>query len=74
MRGSVSSQADGRSGIGLLFLFALAALLVVLAVWALGALGGWWILGLAMVVHLVMTTAVLWGLARALSDRAEPTA
>ncbi|HKN94582.1 MAG TPA: hypothetical protein VJU60_09635 [Thermoleophilaceae bacterium] len=74
MKGSVSPQTDGRSGIGLLFLFAFATLLVVIAVWALGALGGWWVLGVAMVVHLAMTAAVLWGLARALSDRAEPTA
>lgn len=63
------SQADGRNGLGLLFLFALATLLVVIAVWALGALGGWWVLGVAMVIHLAMTAAVIWGLARALADR-----
>lgn len=74
MRGPISSPSDGRSGIGLLFLFALATLLVVIAVWALGVVGGWWVLGVAMVVHLGMTTAVLWGLARALSDGADPTA
>lgn len=59
------------SGLGLLFLFALATLLVVLAVWLLGMLGGWWVLALAMLVHLGMTAAVIWGLARALAD--EPT-
>jgi hypothetical protein len=60
------------SGLGLLLLFAVATLLVVLAVWLLGVVGGWWVLGLAMVVHLGMTAAVIWGLARALSDRPGP--
>jgi hypothetical protein len=60
------------SGLGLLFLFAVATLLVVLAVWLLGAIGGWWVLGLAMVIHLAMTAVVIWGLARALSDQPGP--
>jgi hypothetical protein len=59
---------DRISGLALLFLFSLATLLVVIAVWALGAFGGWWLLGLAMVVHLGTTAAVMFGLARALSD------
>jgi hypothetical protein len=60
------------SGLGLLFLFAVATLLVVLAVWLLGVVGGWWLLALAMFVHLGMTGAVIWGLARALADRPTP--
>jgi len=60
------------SGLGLLFLFATATLLVVLAVWLLGMLGGWWLLGLAMLVHFGMTGAVIWGLARALADGPTP--
>ncbi|HEX6460376.1 MAG TPA: hypothetical protein VF032_15755 [Thermoleophilaceae bacterium] len=67
-----SSPVEGRGGLGLLFLFALATFLVVVAVWAVGALGGWWVLGVAMAIHLGMTAAVLWGLARALADRSEP--
>jgi hypothetical protein len=65
-------QADRPSGLALLFLFSLATLLVVLAVWALGVVGGWWMLGLAMGVHLVMTATVLIGLVRALSDPPGP--
>jgi hypothetical protein len=53
-------------GLRLLFLFALATALVVFAVWAVSALGGWWMLGVAMAIHLTMTAAVLVGLARAL--------
>jgi len=60
------------SGLGLLFLFSVATLLVVLAVWLLGVFGGWWLLGLAMLVHLAMTAAVIWGLARALADAPTP--
>jgi fatty acid desaturase len=63
---------DRVSGMALLFLFSLATLLVVIAVWALGVLGGWWMLGVAMVIHLGMTTAVMFGLARALSDGPSP--
>jgi hypothetical protein len=60
------------SGLGLLFLFTLATLLVVLAVWLLSVLGGWWVLSIAMLVHLGMTAAVIWGLARALEDGPGP--
>jgi hypothetical protein len=57
---------DMRQGLGLLFLFSLATALVVFAVWAIGLLGGWWMLGVAMAIHLSMTATVLVGLARAL--------
>jgi hypothetical protein len=67
------AREDERpSGLALLFLFSLATLLVVLAVWALGVFGGWWTLGLAMIVHLGMTAAVLLGLGRALSEPPDP--
>ena len=72
-RSTAEAHQDERpNGLGLLFLFSLATLLVVLAVWALGIVGGWWMLGLAMAVHLVMTAAVLLGLVRALSDPPAP--
>lgn len=69
---SEARHGDRPSGLALLFLFSLATLLVVLAVWALGVVGGWWMLGLAMGVHLVMTATVLIGLVRALSDPPGP--
>ena len=71
LNGSTGEDERPR-GLALLFLFSLATLIVVLAVWALGVVGGWWMLGIAMGVHLVMTAAVMLGLARALSEPPAP--
>lgn len=45
-------------------LFTVAILLVVGAVWALAALGGWWMLALAMLVHLCVSALVMFEVAR----------
>jgi len=45
--------------IGLISLFTTAILVVVGAVWALAAVGGWWMLALAVAVHLTASAIVL---------------
>jgi hypothetical protein len=39
-------------------IFTTAALIVTGAVWALAAVGGWWMLGVAVAVHVAMTAVV----------------
>ncbi|MBA3806920.1 MAG: hypothetical protein H0X28_00790 [Solirubrobacterales bacterium] len=55
--------------IGLISLFTGAILVVVGAVWALTAVGGWWMLGLAVAVHLLASTIVLAEVAAVLTDQ-----
>ncbi len=51
----------------LLMVFATATAIVVGAVYALYALEGWWLLGLATAIHLLMALAVMWAVWRTLS-------
>ena len=55
--------------IGLITLFTTAILVVVAAVWALGAVGGWWMLALAVVIHLLASAVVLAEVAAVMSDQ-----
>jgi glycosyltransferase A (GT-A) superfamily protein (DUF2064 family) len=50
-------------------IFTVAILLVVGAVWALAAVGGWWMLGLAMLVHLCVSALVMFEVARVIGGR-----
>ena len=53
------SPEDEDRGTALLALLAAASMIVVGAVWMLGAIGGWWMLALAVAVHLTMTAIVI---------------
>lgn len=55
--------------IGLISLFTTAILVVVGAVWALAAVGGWWMLALAVAVHLTASTIVLAEVAAVMTDQ-----
>lgn len=55
--------------IGLIVLFTTAILVVVGAVWALTAVGGWWMLALAVSVHLLASTIVLAEVAAVMTDQ-----
>jgi small-conductance mechanosensitive channel len=55
--------------IGLISLFTAAILVVVGAVWALTAVGGWWMLALAVAVHLTASAVVLAEVAAVMSDQ-----
>jgi hypothetical protein len=55
--------------LGLITLFTVAILVVVAAVWALTAVGGWWMLALAVAVHLLASTVVLAEIAAFMTDQ-----
>ena len=55
--------------IGLISLFTTAILVVVGAVWALAAVGGWWMLALAVAVHLTASAIVLAEVAAVMTDQ-----
>jgi small-conductance mechanosensitive channel len=55
--------------VGLITLFTTAILAVVGAVWALTAVGGWWMLALAVTVHLLASTIVLAEVAAVMTDQ-----
>jgi len=55
--------------IGLITLFTTAILVVVGAVWALAAVGGWWMLALAVAVHLSASAIVLAEVAAVMTDQ-----
>jgi len=55
--------------IGLIGLFTTAILVVVGAVWALAAVGGWWMLALAVAVHLTASAIVLAEVAAVMTDQ-----
>lgn len=55
--------------IGLITLFTTAILVVVGAVWALTAVGGWWMLALAVTVHLLASTIVMAEVAAVMTDQ-----
>jgi small-conductance mechanosensitive channel len=55
--------------VGLLSLFTIAILVVVGAVWALTAVGGWWMLALAVTVHLLASAVVLAEVAAFMTDQ-----
>jgi small-conductance mechanosensitive channel len=67
--GPARSPGDG-TGITLLLLFTLATMIVVGAIWMLAALGGWWMLALAIAVHLAMTSVVLRAVVAVADERA----
>jgi hypothetical protein len=74
LRGSVAHHLSRHpSGdhqiIGLITLFTVAILVVVCAVWALTAVGGWWMLALAVAVHLLASAVVLAEVAAVMSDQ-----
>lgn len=55
--------------IGLITLFTTAILVVVGAVWALTAVGGWWMLALAVTVHLLASAIVMAEVAAVMTDQ-----
>jgi hypothetical protein len=55
--------------IGLISLFTSAILVVVGAVWALTVVGGWWMLALAVFVHLTASAVVLAEVAAVMTDQ-----
>jgi hypothetical protein len=60
---------DGDRGLALLALFIAAMLLDVTGVWVLSALGGWWLLTLAMAIHLLMACLVLGAVTGVVGDQ-----
>lgn len=60
---------DSRSGLTMFLIFTAAVLVVTGAVALVALVGGWWILGAAFAIHLVVTTAVVATIARVMSDR-----
>ena len=58
-----------RQIVGLISLFTIAILVVVGAVWALTAVGGWWMLALAVTVHLLASAVVLAEVAAFMADQ-----
>jgi small-conductance mechanosensitive channel len=53
------SPGDEGQGTALLALFTAASMIVVGAVWMVGTFGGWWVLALAVALHLTMTATVI---------------
>jgi hypothetical protein len=56
----------------LLYVFSFATAIVVAAVWALGEIGGWWLLAVAVTIHLTTTLGVIRTVLRTLSETGEP--
>jgi hypothetical protein len=64
------TRDDTEDGPLMLLLFVEATLAVVGGVWLLGSGSAWWLLAVALTVHLGMTVLVLWVVFAIVSDRA----
>ena len=56
---TLASRSGDHQILGLILLFTAAIFAVVGAVWALSAVGGWWMLAVAFLVHLLASALVL---------------
>ncbi len=63
------SPDDGGQILALIALFTGATLLVVGAVWALTVVTAWWMLAVAIAIHLATTSVVLIEVARVIGER-----
>lgn len=61
---------DSRGGLAMFLIFTAAVLIVTGAVALVALVGGWWMVALAFVIHVLMTTVVVATIARVMDDRA----
>ncbi|MEO9118203.1 MAG: hypothetical protein ABI355_03695 [Solirubrobacteraceae bacterium] len=69
-----SALADGRGGLAMFLTFTAAVLTSTAAVALPAVVGGWWMLGVALAVHVAMTGVVVLTIFYVMGSRAVPSA
>ncbi len=64
---------DSPGGLAMFLIFTAAVLVVTAAIALLAVVGGWWMLGLAFAIHVLMTTLVVVTIVLVMADRTSAT-